>query len=400
MKKILITTTTFPLNSQDIQPRFIYYLAKHLQQKYQVTVLAPRGKSSLLEENFEGVYVKRYPYFLSRLENLIYGSGILENLKFNFFNYLLIPFFLLAQMLATLRQVKKDKTDIINAHWIIPQGIIAILCKKLFRLPVKVIVTSHGGDLYGLNSRLLNRLKRWVLEEADSVIVVSSTMKKYCYDTLGVNTNKSIFVRSMGVDLTNTFINHSTVEERSGLVFVGRLAEKKGLPVLFKALSILKSKNLEFNLNIIGSGGLQKFLEAQVESLNITSQVQFLGAKANQYLPSILNKHLVFVMPSVISQSGDQEGLGLVAVEAMGCGCVVIASDLEAVKDVVQDNINGLMFTAGDAVALADKIQIVFSDTGLMSRLALAGNVSAKEKFDWPSVISDYQEIIESTSLS
>ena len=72
-------------------------------------------------------------------------------------------------------------------------------------------------------------------------------------------------------------------------------------------------------------------------ALGIEDQVDFLGAVPQARLPDLYRRAAVFVAPFVQARSGDQEGLGLVSLEAIGCGCPVIVSDLPAVRDLVID---------------------------------------------------------------
>jgi glycosyltransferase involved in cell wall biosynthesis len=99
-------------------------------------------------------------------------------------------------------------------------------------------------------------------------------------------------------------------------------------------------------------------------------------------------------MPSIVAKSGDQEGLGLVAVEAMGCGCAVVATDLPAVRDTVQHGKTGLVARAADAEDLAAKIETLLDDDALRLRLAKDGNEFARERFDWSVVGADYASLI------
>lgn len=397
-EKILITATTFPLNETDSQPRFILNLARTLNQYYQTHVLVPRGKGARQQERIEGVNVTRYPYFFRSLESLVYGGGILENLKQSKAAYLQIPFLFLAQFLAVFSIVKREKIQLVNAHWIIPQGLIAILVKKLLIKNLKVVITSHGADLFSLRGKLLTRLKKWVLESADGVIVVSSAMKRFCYEEIKVKPQTDIQVRSMGVDLEQKFLLKRPFDKRSGLVFVGRLAEKKGLSVLLNALAKLKPLDDRLTLTVIGDGPERANLEQQSHDLGIQQSVSFVGAKLNDEIPELLNQYQVFVMPSIVSKSGDQEGLGLVAVEALGCGCAVIASDLPAIKDVISDGNNGLLFKAGEAESLAEKLRFLINDSEEARRLSDAGLQSAKETFDWQVVGKDYQAILKTVN--
>jgi len=99
-------------------------------------------------------------------------------------------------------------------------------------------------------------------------------------------------------------------------------------------------------------------------------------------------------MPSVVASSGDQEGLGLVAVEGLGCGCAVVAFDLPAVRDTIIDGKTGLMAEPESAADLADKIATLMDDDALRCMLAEVGRRHAIEKFNWKAVGENYSNII------
>ena len=115
----------------------------------------------------------------------------------------------------------------------------------------------------------------------------------------------------------------------------------------------------------------------------------------NSQVPVWYQSSRIAVIPSVVAADGDQEGLGLVAVEALGCGCATIVSDLPALGDVVTDGENGLVFRAGDAQDLAAKIRRTVSNNALYEQLVRNGNRSVAAKFDWQQVGRSYLEIIE-----
>jgi glycosyltransferase involved in cell wall biosynthesis len=114
----------------------------------------------------------------------------------------------------------------------------------------------------------------------------------------------------------------------------------------------------------------------------------------NTQLPDYLRAAQIAVMPSVIAASGDQEGLGLVAVEAMGCGCAVVASDLPAVRDTILDGHTGLMAKPADAEDLAEKISELLADDEKRQTLADTGHRYAVEHFDWRIVGDSYAKTI------
>ena len=252
-------------------------------------------------------------------------------------------------------------------------------------------MTAHGGDLFALRGRLMSGLKRWVLRKASHVTVVSKAMLPAAVQ-LGCD-ESHVSVRSMGVDLRSNFTPGDT-EDRAGLVFVGRLVEKKGVRFLVEAVSRLVDRFPELSLTIIGDGPLRGELSNLTKRHRLEDNIRFVGSLPNTQLPAYLQKAQIAVMPSVVTASGDQEGLGLVAIEAMGCGCAVVASDLPAVRDTIIDGETGLMARPGDPSDLAKKIEALLDDNALLTRLAENGRRYAFERFEWRSVGDRYAEII------
>lgn len=395
-RKLLVLTSTFPRWSDDKEPRFVELLCFELAKRHDVTVLAPhfRGARTLetIESGGHTISVHRFRYFIAGLEVLAYNGGILSRIRRNPLSTLLVPFFLTAQLTRMISLHRKFQYDVVHAHWIIPQGLVAALFRRFSKTAPAMVVTSHGGDLFALRGKLLTLLKRWVLRTADQVTVVSEAMKSYCTD-LGIDA-ENLHVRSMGVDLANTFTMGDSRLPREGLIFVGRLVEKKGVEYLLRAMALLVTRYPNLSLTVVGDGPDEKKLRALTDELRLDKNIRFAGGKLNAELPAMLRSSKVFVMPSIVSKSGDQEGLGLVAVEAMGCGCAVVATDLPAIRDTVQHLKTGLIARAADVDDLAASIETLIEDDVLRSDLAIAGNQFVLNRFDWSTVGADYQSLI------
>ena len=214
-------------------------------------------------------------------------------------------------------------------------------------------------------------------------------------ENMGWNT-EHVSVQSMGVDLTTYFIPDSGTSKETDLVFVGRLVEKKGVRTLIEAVAYLHDELPELGLRIVGDGPEKPALEKLAHKLNVGSQIDFVGAKPNKTVPEFYRSARIVVVPSVVASDGDQEGLGLVAVEALGCGSATIVSDLPALRDVVQDGTTGLVFKSGSAEDLGKKIKRLLADDNLLERLARNGRDHVFKHFDWARVGSGYLEIIDS----
>jgi glycosyltransferase involved in cell wall biosynthesis len=395
-KKILVLASTFPRWHNDTEPRFVEYLCDELARTHSVVVLAPHYSGAKRYEILGGsenkFEVYRFRYFITSLQTLAYDGGILAKIRGNFLRTFLVPFFLIAQLFKIASLHRKYDFDVINAHWIIPQGLVAALFSTLWSKAPPIVVTSHGGDLFALQGRLLTATKRWVLNKSRKVTVVSKVMKTACMD-LGIAADK-IHVRSMGVDLVSSFTPDSDLVDRNDLIFVGRLVEKKGVNYLVRAMAIVAKTHPQLRLTIVGDGPDRQELEALTLKLQLEDHISFVGHKLNSELPDLLRAAKIAVMPSVVAKSGDQEGLGLVAVEAMGCGCAVVATDLGAIRDSVQHGETGLIAIAGDAVDLAAKIEALLADERLVRRVVKNARKFALESFDWKIVGEEYAELL------
>lgn len=391
-KQILVLTSTFPRWPGDCEPPFVFELSKRLVAKFDVTVLCPHAHGAALNEVIDGIQVHRFRYCFERWQKLAYDGGIMGNLKKNPLNYLLIPFFIAAQFFFLLRLLRKSQVDLIHAHWLIPQGLVATLaCAFLSPKPV-IVCTSHGGDLFGLTGRLMSRIKRRIILDIDKVVVVSEAMKTYAAELSG---RQDIEVISMGVDLLHRFTPSESVRKNCyQLLFVGRLVEKKGARYLIEAMPEILRHYPQVQLLIAGDGPDKTDLQKLVLNIDLESQIQFLGPIDNSELQMLYRQASIFVAPSVVARSGDQEGLGLVFVEALGCACAVVASDLPAIRDVVIDEVTGLITKQKNSADLAQKICRLLDDRRLRESLGEAGRRHVLEKYDWNIIVKRYTSLI------
>jgi glycosyltransferase involved in cell wall biosynthesis len=391
-KRILVLTSTFPRWSGDREPPFVFELSKRLQEQFHVIVLAPHAPGAKRAEEIDGIEVRRFRYFIPRWQTLAYEGGILANLKKNKLNFLLVPFFILAELVSLVRLLHLTKVDVIHAHWLFPQGLIALTAKMLSPSKPAILCTSHGGDLYGLAGPLFTRIKQQVIRRVDKFTVVSYAMRDYASTSAG---RQDIEVIPMGVDLAQRF-TPSPNERRSSneLLFAGRLVEKKGVEYIIMAMPEILKRYPQTKLLIAGDGPERARLQRLSIDIGVESRVQFLGAVANTALQKLYRRAAIFVAPSVIARGGDQEGLGLVFVEALGCECPIVASDLPAIRDVVIDGVTGLICKQKDSADLAKKVQCLLDDPDAGANLGRAGRRHVEDRFDWQIISRRYKGLI------
>ena len=150
----------------------------------------------------------------------------------------------------------------------------------------------------------------------------------------------------------------------------------------------------EIRLTVVGDGPDRQVLEQLVRQLGINGAVEFVGRQKNEMLVLYYRTASVFVLPSIVASDGDQEGLGLVTVEAMGCACPVVASDLPAIRDVVEHESNGLLFNAGNPLSLVAALRMIWSDERLAATLSESGRQSVLAKYDWSRIAKLYGTIL------
>lgn len=381
-KRLLITASTFPRWNGDTEPRFILDYAKAMTKYYEVTVLVPSAPGAKDEEEIEGVRVARYHYFpIHKWETLCYPGAIVPRIKEKKIRICLVPclFFSLIKQL----HIWGKKTDIVHVHWLIPQGIMQTFIKD-----TPYLVTGHGGDVTSMNIPIIKGMKKKCLSGAFATIGVSTYIANKMSE---ICPNIKPEVISMGCDLSK-FSPLKRVEgiftnDKKNILFVGRLAEKKGLTYLIDAMRWIDAR-----LYIVGKGPLEKQLKEQASVLG--EKIVFLGAKTHDELPAILATADLFVAPSIVAKDGDQEGLPVSIMEAMASGLPVVAGISGGTKDIVKNGYNGYVLDATNIENLAEKINEIIRNDQLRNVMKENALITAEE-FSYEKIAYKHYELIQ-----
>lgn len=212
-------------------------------------------------------------------------------------------------------------------------------------------VVSHHSWYCRSDGRIIwrDRLKRWLLRFAASSIAVSQAIA----DDLAV---PSVVIPNPYRD--ELFRILPGVEREDDLVFLGRLVSDKGVDVLLDAMARLAAEGLRPRLTVVGDGPEAPHLRAQAARLGLAEQVSFLGSRTGEELVETLNRHRILVAPSRYN-----EPFGIVALEGIACGCVVVGSRGGGLKDAIGPC--GDTFRNGDAADLARVLGRWLRDPGL-----------------------------------
>lgn len=387
MYRVLVLTSTYPRWEGDTEPRFVLDLCRHMSEQAEILVIAPHAPGAVLQEQIDTVSVRRFSYFPTNWQTLAYQGGIVAKLRENPWRIVQVPFFVLSFYRATRRALRDFEPDLIHSHWLVPQGLIACLAA---RGCCPVLCTSHGGDLFGLRSKPFTAIKSWVLRKCCAVTVVSSSMVSH---VRALAANVRIEVIPMGTELHSVFTPPAgpNMRRENELLFAGRLVHGKGIDKLIEALALLRSWKLDVRLRIAGDGPMKTQLAAQASRLGLSGCVEFLGSVSHSELAEMYRRATLAVFPFE-----SQQGFGLVITEAMACGCPVIASDLPATRESVEDSVSGVLTPPGDSIRLAEEIRKYLSRGELRAKLSNAALRSVRQRFGWRAIATRYVQVIES----
>ena len=399
-RNILEAATTFPRWKNDTEPGFVFELCRQLAgYGHNVIALAPHFHNAKKHEIIGNVKIYRFSYFVPyRLQKVCYEGGILANLKRHKIAVFQLPLLFLSEFFSMAKLIKKEKIDVVHAHWIIPQGVAAYLCKKLFGIPY--IATAHAGDIFPVKSPILRILARLVIKNSTYCTANSAFTKgklEQIFDKKGIN------LIPMGVDM-GMFRKRGRNDKLMGkfgikkefILGVGRLVEKKGFKYLVTAMSQVVKEFPHAKLVIVGDGPERASLELLAEELGLGSNVAFAGKVGNRLLPEYYASADLFVGPSIVTESGDTEGLGVAFLEALASGTCVIGSNVGGIPDIINHNKTGLLVRQKNSEELANAIINLLSSPKLRKSLAFNGHNHIKRNYSWDLIGKKFNMLVES----
>ena len=399
--RICLLSSSFPRWENDSTTPFVLHLAQDLiALRWEVDVLAPHAAGAARHEILQGVPVWRFRYaWPETAQTVCYQGGALINLRKQRSNWIKLPALIILEWLALLRLMRRRRPEVINAHWVLPQGFVAVPAGALMRTPV--VITVHGGDVFGLRSRMMARFKRVALVRAAAVTVNSSATEAAVHEL--APSLPSLYRIPMGVSLPRAGHDGAAREIRSRrrrgagplLLFVGRLVEEKGLGDLIRAVAALQATLPYVSLVVLGEGQDRAAFEALAADLGVAERVAFLGWAAAEQVPAYLAAADIFIGPSKRAPDGWVEAQGLTFAEAMMAGTPVIGTRSGGIPDVVRHEHTGLLVGEGRPEEIAAEVARLRADSNLAQELARAGRELAMATFSRDRTAWRFTELFE-----
>lgn len=220
-----------------------------------------------------------------------------------------------------------------------------LLCRRPLLIALHTWIRTAEGNLTPLQ-----RLKRFALRRADRVVAVSEAIRRDSLPSADLQFRSVVIGNPYDSQLFRTLPN---VARDNAIVFLGRLVSDKGVDLLLRAFAALQRPS--WRLTIIGEGPERPALEHLAHGLGLGQAVQFRGALQGEALVRVLNQHQLMVIPSRW-----REPFGVVALEGLACGCVVLASDGGGLTDAVGSA--GLFFQRGNQEDLTRQLRLIIDD--------------------------------------
>ncbi|SHJ83007.1 Glycosyltransferase involved in cell wall bisynthesis [Tangfeifania diversioriginum] len=360
------------INSYYITNKLHSELVKSLDKKsLKQTVFIPVCSNKLINAN--------------NIESLKFGKLIYSK-SFNSLTRLIWPVKMLQIWASFQKTVKKiERPNIIHAHSLIVNGLIAWLYSSRYNIPFSVSVRNTDINVFLKRSHIFRKLAEKILLKADSIMFLSPAyrdvhLKRIISDELFTKILPKTYIIPNGIDSfwienssnKTTFITKNICR----ILFSGRIDGNKNLKGVIEACNILTSKNQNIEIVVVGDGPLLNDLKKK----NYSFKVTFHGyINEKEKLKKIYRSCQILVVPSF------HETFGLIYPEAMTQGLPVIYSNNQGIDGYFPDGHVGYAVSPKNSNDIAKKIEMIITD---YKRISKNANYES-QKFSW-DLVSNY----------
>ena len=259
----------------------------------------------------------------------------------------------------------------IHAHWATAPTSAAAVMSRILGVPYSF--TAHAWDIYAGDGRIAAKARG-----ARFVTTCTQANVDYIRTLLPRDDWDKVILNYHGVPDGAGFTRRGGQDGPLKIAAVGRLVETKGFEYLLRALSECR---FPCEAVIVGDGPLRGRLSRAVRSCGLSGKVRFAGVVPNEEVFRVLAASDVFVMPSIVGNNGDRDGIPNVLLEAMSVGLPVVASRISGIPEAVMDEGTGILVREKDAQAIGAALERLYRDRGMGARLGAAGRALVEKRF-------------------
>jgi N-acetyl-alpha-D-glucosaminyl L-malate synthase BshA len=280
--------------------------------------------------------------------------------------------------------------DLLHVHYAIPHSPSAMLAQQMMapvrRLPF--ITTLHGTDitLVGTEPSYFP-ITKFSIEKSDGITSISEYLKQQTVEVFGVANEIRVIPNFVNCDRYQPD-NQKTgarIYAPDGEKLLIHLSNFRPVKRVLDCIRILAEviKRVPARLLMVGDGPDRGHAEHLARELKVDRHVLFLGKQS--HVEKLIPLAHAVLMPSEL------ESFGLVALEAMACGVVPVATRVGGVPEVITDGTDGFLETPGDISALTARVVALLTDDDLHYRMSKAGRWTAGERFCSDKIIPQYE---------
>jgi glycosyltransferase involved in cell wall biosynthesis len=393
--KVLFIVTAYPRHEGDVITPWMSQTIDELKKSgVDVEVLAPAYRGSTTGK-INGVTVHRFRYAPAAMETLTHDMPALERIRRAPALAALLPSYIAAGSTAARRVAKEGNFDVVHAFWPIPHGVFGVAARNASR--AALVSTFFSAELMwkGATRQVFASILKNIIAKSDVITVISSyTDKQLRQFTPSVQTVTIPFGAAAVSRVAGSPSRQRTRDDGFELLFVGRLVKRKGVDVLLQAVKLLESDS-RLHVRVVGGGPEKESLQSLAGKFNLEGRVTFEGVVDSDKIAEFFASCDALVLPAIVTETGDTEGLGVVLIEAMGYGKPVIASSAGGIVDIVANEDTGLLVPPGDAAQLAAVIRRAMDDPDALAAIAKRGTFFAERRFGWAAIVSDLKAVYQ-----
>jgi glycosyltransferase involved in cell wall biosynthesis len=300
------------------------------------------------------------------------GDTVRSGEHFRFDGRLKIPLQAVAA-LGLARRLRERGVRHIHCHFAHAPTTVGMYAAMQMGIPFSF--TGHANDIFRRRSILKIKLRR------AAFVACISRWHQALYSSILADSDGKYEVIRCGVDVNANGKMNAGSGGGLRLLTVARLVEKKGIDTAISALAELNKCGVRAHLTIAGDGPDRGRLEKMAADLNCRDQITWLGAVCNSRVFALLGEADLFALPSRQDSNGDRDGIPVVLMEAMAAGIPVVAGDLPAIRELVEDGVTGFLVEENQPGALADKLAMLWENADLRERLAREGKKRVEKEF-------------------
>lgn len=287
--------------------------------------------------------------------------------------------------------IESEKLDLLHVHYAMPHAVSAALGKDMAESDIGVITTLHGTDVtvLGQDPGLRNTV-RYGINKSTIVTAVSKSLKQDTIElidpTVDIRTiynfidEKTYVPRDPGTLKRDFGIR----EDEKVIIHISNFREVKNIPDVVKSFKIVL-QSMDAKLLLVGEGPEKENIEKLVEELNLEKHVIFTGKRSD------MAELLAF--SDLMFHLSEKEAFGLVLLEALACGVPSVATNIDGIPEVIENNVNGFLVPFGDVEAAAEKGVQLLQDEQLQALFKENGFKTVREKFNSTKIVDAYEQL-------